>query len=284
MADWSRTEVEATVADYFAMLEAELRGVPYSKTAHRTALRPLLDGRTDSAIERKHMNISAVLRELGHPWIDGYKPYGNYQDLLAIVVAERLSSDRAVIDLVAAQASEPATPPAVTSLSDIWVEPPEPRPKDFSGVGEGADVSYRPVRHKFPDYLEIEAANRSLGRAGEELVLRYEAERLHQAGKARLAERLEHVSVTKGDGLGYDILSFETNGQERLIEVKTTSFGKRTPFYISRNELACSKDRPGEYHLYRLFEFRRSPRLFGLSGPIDVSCQLTPSQFIGRVA
>jgi hypothetical protein len=66
--------------------------------------------------------------------------------------------------------------------------------------------------------------------------------------------------------------------------VKTTSFGKRTPFYISRNELACSKDRPKEYHLYRLFEFRRSPRLFGLPGPIDVSCQLTPSQFIGRVA
>jgi hypothetical protein len=37
-ADWSRAEVEATVADYFAMLEEELRGVPYNKTAHRVAL------------------------------------------------------------------------------------------------------------------------------------------------------------------------------------------------------------------------------------------------------
>jgi hypothetical protein len=282
--DWSRVEVEATVADYFAMLEAELRGAPYSKTAHRNALRPLLVGRTDAAIERKHMNISAVLSELGHPWIDGYKPYGNYQDLLAIAGAERLNSDRTIVELVAAQAREPATPPVVTSLSDIWVEPPDPTPADAPRVGEGADIPYRPGRPRFPDYLEIEAANRSLGRAGEELVMRFEAERLHKTGHARLAERLEHVSVSKGDGLGYDILSFETDGQERLIEVKTTSFGKRTPFYISRNELACSKHRPREYHLYRLFEFRRSPRLFGLIGPIDITCQLRPSQFIGRVA
>src|SRR5687767_11674062 len=182
--DWSRAEVEATVADYFAMLEAELRGVPYSKTAHRNALRPLLNGRTDAAIERKHMNISAVLRELGHPWIDGYKPYGNYQDLLAVVVADRLSSDRALIELVADQASEPATPPAVTSLSDIWVEPPEPTPNDSPRVGEGAEIPYRAVQPTFPDYVAIEAANRSLGRAGEELVMKFEAERLHHAGQS----------------------------------------------------------------------------------------------------
>ena len=35
---WSRVEVEAIVADYVAMLTAELRGEPDSKTVHRRAL------------------------------------------------------------------------------------------------------------------------------------------------------------------------------------------------------------------------------------------------------
>jgi hypothetical protein len=36
----------------------------------------------------------------------------------------------------------------------------------------------------------------------------------------------------------YDIASFAPDGQERLIEVMTTNGRERTPFYISRNELA----------------------------------------------
>ena len=56
-------------------------------------------------------------------------------------------------------------------------------------------------------------------------MLRFEHERLRRAGKKALAERVEHVAQTKGDHLGYDILSFEVTGQERLIEVKTTRFG-----------------------------------------------------------
>ncbi len=76
----------------------------------------------------------------------------------------------------------------------------------------------RPVR---VDYLALEARNQSLGKAGEELVLRVEMDRLRREGASRLADRIEHVSHTRGDGLGYDVLSFESTGRERLIEVKT---------------------------------------------------------------
>jgi hypothetical protein len=41
-----------------------------------------------------------------------------------------------------------------------------------------------------------------------------------------LAQRLEPVSATRGDGHGNDILSFETSGADRLIEVKTTAYGQ----------------------------------------------------------
>ena len=70
--DWSLLEVEATVRDYFDMLASELRGAPYIKAAHNETLRALLDDRTRGAVERKHQNISAVLIELGFPYINGY--------------------------------------------------------------------------------------------------------------------------------------------------------------------------------------------------------------------
>jgi hypothetical protein len=110
-----------------------------------------------------------------------------------------------------------------------------------------------------------------------------EARRLHAAGKKALSERVEHVSATRGDGLGYDVLSFEESGRERLIEVKTTSFGKLTPFFVSRNELARSEADAESYRLYRLFDFRERPRLFDLPGAIAAHCQLDPVSYLARL-
>ena len=39
-------------------------------------------GRTHRSVEFKHQNISAVLDELGMPWIPGYKPKRNYQNAI----------------------------------------------------------------------------------------------------------------------------------------------------------------------------------------------------------
>lgn len=67
---WSAQEVAATVADYFTMLEHELRGEPFNKREHNRRLQSLLNGRTAGAIEFKHANISAILLELGFPFLD----------------------------------------------------------------------------------------------------------------------------------------------------------------------------------------------------------------------
>jgi hypothetical protein len=71
--DWSSDELPRIVADYFAMLDDELAQRPYNKTQHRAALMQIVR-RSPGSIERKHQNISAVLVELGLPWIWGYKP------------------------------------------------------------------------------------------------------------------------------------------------------------------------------------------------------------------
>lgn len=268
--DWTRLEVEAIVNDYLNMLSLELAGQAYSKAAHRRALQQKLNGRSDGSIEFKHCNISAVMMDLGFPNIRGYQPRLNYQSLLREVVEEQVNSQPALDALALAAAEQPAVSPDVLDFTKVIADAPTRR-----HIASEPDPSrdYAPIRR---DYIAREARNTMLGLAGEEFVVRFEHWRLHQLGKTKLADRVEHVAQTRGDGLGYDVLSFDANGKERFIEVKTTAFGKETPFFVTRNELDFSKDASDNFVLCRLFEFRQSPRLFALDGALDQHCMLDP--------
>jgi Domain of unknown function (DUF3883) len=221
--DWSREEVEATVADYLHMWMLEQTGQTYSKTKHRRALLLKLNNRTEAAVELKHQNISAVLMEHGWQNIPGYKPRGNYQRLLADTVAEQIMVDHS-FDFAAAKAADlPAIVPLLSTLEGVFVERPavahsaqSPRAPYFAAK--------KPALQR--DYLDREARNASLGKAGEEFVVAFEQRRLHALGHRKLADRVDHVASTKGDGLGFDVHSFDENGQDRFIEVKTTAWGK----------------------------------------------------------
>lgn len=278
--DWTRPEVEACVAAYLRMLMLELSGQTYSKTEHRRALLPLLDGRSESSIEQKHRNISAVMVELGYPYISGYKSLSNYQALLGEVVVEQVAHnpalDRAALNAV----EQPAFVPLVTRLDQIVVPVPKPARERVAEAAPAYAARFVAMRR---DYLAREAQNRSLGEAGECFVVEFEARRLHDRGQRVLSERVEQVSKTRGDGLGYDVLSFDEYGRERYIEVKTTSFGEQTPFYVSRNEVRFSEYQPEQYHLYRLFGFRQKPRLFDLPGVISRHCELDPVSYLARL-
>lgn len=273
---WSHEEVEATVSDYFDMLAMELRGEEFNKAEHNRNLQKLLANRTKGAIEKKHQNISAVLIEFGYPYVDGYKPLGNYQQLLYGVVEERLLGAAGLHRAAAAAVEQQIEqPPVVSDVLAILVDPPR-REDDKPKLYDRAPQTRAPVRR---NYLEIESRNQTLGLAGEKLVLEFEHKRLWQAGKKDLANRVEHVADTTGDHLGFDIKSFETNGRDRLIEVKTTRFGALTPFFASKNEVQVSEAREAEYQLYRLFNFFKQPKLFALPGSLRNTCSLDPIQF-----
>jgi len=275
---WSRLEVEAAVSDYFDMLVMELRGENVNKAEHNRHLQKLLNRRTKGSIERKHQNTSAVLIEFGYPYINGYKPLRNYQDLLRDVIEERLEIaaksglDELIGKLVTDEAASPAN---MSDLHSIEVDAPNRDADDYK-LREKA--MWQPRIHR-RNYLETEARNQSLGLAGEQLVMNFEHERLWRAGLRHYAERIEHSSKTEGDHLGFDIRSFEADGRERLIEVKTTRFGVSTPFFVSTNEIRVSKEHADEYHLYRVFNFERNPRLFRLPGAIEKSCTLSATEF-----
>ncbi len=86
-ANWTDTENDLIVADYFAMLADDLAGRSYNKAEHCRALLPKLPERVRGAVEFKHQNISAVLQGLGEAWILGYKPAYNFQSALVDAVA-----------------------------------------------------------------------------------------------------------------------------------------------------------------------------------------------------
>jgi hypothetical protein len=274
--DWSREEAEATISDYFDMLAKELRGESFNKTEHNRNLQKLLNGRTKGAIEFKYQNISAVLIELGYPYVDGYKPLANYQGLLRDIIEERLAGAIGLQQAAAAAVeTEVNEVPHVDDVLSILVEPPTQEP-ERQVLNDKPPSIRKPVRR---NYLEIESRNRSLGQAGEKLVIEFEQQRLWRAGKKDLANRIEHVANTQGDGLGFDISSFELDGRDRLIEVKTTRFGAMTPFFASRNEVGVSETRNEHYQLYRLYNFARQPKMFTLGGSLRETCRLEPIQF-----
>jgi Domain of unknown function (DUF3883) len=276
--DWSPVEVEATVSDYFDMLAKELRDEPFNKSEHNRNLQKLLNERSKGAIEFKYQNISAVLIELGYPYVDGYKPLANYQGLLRDIIEERLVG-AATLNQAAASAVQKAVikPPHIDDVLSILVAPPAQEPEKRVLNDKPSSIR-KPVRR---NYLEIESRNRSLGQAGEKLVVEFEQQRLWRAGKKDLSNRIEHVADSQGDHLGFDILSFELDGRERLIEVKTTRFGAMTPFFASRNEVGVSESRNEHYQLYRLFNFERQQKMFTLVGSLRETCKLEPIQFSG---
>jgi len=119
--------------------------------------------------------------------------------------------------------------------------------------------------------------NRKLGNLGEKFVFELEQHRLKLAGRDDLAQKVVWASKEYGDGLGFDILSFdERTESERMLEVKSTGLGKYFPFFLTQNELVCSEDIPDQFHLYRVFDFGRSPRIFILNGSLRSLCKLDP--------
>jgi hypothetical protein len=273
--DWSESEVRLVVSDYFDMLEAELLGKTYKKSMHRKALIPQLSGRSEGSIEFKHQNVSGVLVEMGLPYIEGYKPRSNYQSILATEVEAFLDQRPGFLQQLASSPTlNPIHPRPVAkpNLEDVIEDPPE---KIFAPSAAAKPWLARKARRI--DFAELDAANRRLGKLGEEFVFELEKHRLLLAGRDDLAQKVKWASRDIGDGLGFDIISIdEADESERMLEVKATGLGKFFPFYVTSNEVRCSEDIPQQYQLFRVFNFGRSPRIYILHGSLRELCQLEP--------
>lgn len=273
------------MADYFAMLNSELHAQVYVKAEHNRNIQQQT-GRQRGAVEYKYQNISAVLSQLGFPWISGYKPAWNFQASLITGIERYLennSGDSLLKVLAISDAEEDLIEVSGAGfIKDEEVVIPIGQKPDTSIKLEDYNPELKRLVRKF-DPSARDTRNRRLGKQGEEKVFYSEQGRLWEIGRGDLARKVRWVSEEDGDGAGYDILSFNTRGEERFLEVKTTAGHSRIPFYISRNERDFAEENPDRFRIFRLYNFLRTPAAFKLRPPLEDNLILKPTNFLASL-
>lgn len=128
------------------------------------------------------------------------------------------------------------------------------------------------------DFVAKAKDNKDLGDAGEELVKQYEIDRLKQKG---MVQKSLEVEIVK-DGKGYDVLSFDHLGNEKYIEVKTTTGKELNPFYLSENEVAFMRKNINNYCIYRVYNYdeeNNSGEFFEIKGDLENQILMKPIQY-----
>lgn len=278
--NWTASEIAIIVKDYFVMLELEQTGVAFVKADHWRDLMATID-RSKGAIEYKHMNISAVMDTLGLPYIDGYKPYKHLQHALFEAVVSHLNERPDLHNLLTGQSETLHDGAAEYSTGEAIVV--DEAPPQHRGQEKGISEEIERIVRTFENPAERDARNRNLGKAGESLVYEHERHRLQELGREDLSDSVRWVARDVGDGCGFDILSFSGKGdkaeQELWLEVKTTNGSATTPFYITRNELQVSKQRPDVFRVFRLYDFRKQASAYCLTPPLEKYVSFTPTIF-----
>lgn len=274
MEGWEKAEVEATLAAYFGLMERELGGSRINKVATYRGLSAKW-GRSWKAYERKMQNISAVLVLHDHPYLKGLVPLVNIQRSLEPATLQYIREHPEAQSLLQRYRSMRIIPYTTDLFTGSTVSDP---PRAFTkGPKRGGSIISQ------EEIAEKEANCKEIGLDGERWVVHFEKTRLLADGRPELADAVEHVSVTRGDGLGYDILSYDLHEREMHIEVKSTPFKIGTPFMITRNELAHAREYPEAARLYRVFELYQQPRLYKLSGSLEDKLSLDPISYRAAV-
>lgn len=99
-----------------------------------------------------------------------------------------------------------------------------------------------------------------IGNRGELIIFNFEKEALKKEDRFDLSELVKDVSR---ENKGYDILSYNPDGTERFIEVKSTiSSPPEISFYITGNELKKAIEMP-DYYIYIVFKVNtKKPEIF----------------------
>lgn len=107
------------------------------------------------------------------------------------------------------------------------------------------------------DFKTLNNEHTALGDAGENFALEWERNRLRELNVSyNILDEVVHFSRKYGDGAGYDILSRKGEEYDLLyIEVKTTTGGLDTPFYMSENEKSFIEIYKENTQIYRVYNY-----------------------------
>ena len=155
----------------------------------------------------------------------------------------------------------------------VVTDPPEKKQKPIR--------KQRPFKGTKISWKDKQIKDDEIGYAGEAAVFKWEQKKVKEFGDEKLLEKVIHASK-KYDNLGYDIISVTKDGNEKFIEVKTTTGGKNNPFDISDNEVKYSKDHTAQYSIYRVYGYNPKKfelRYFEINGDVAKKHALKPTQY-----
>lgn len=121
---------------------------------------------------------------------------------------------------------------------------------------------------KHVNYDDMHKKKKTIGELGERIALNYEYDRLAAEG---IDKEPVHVSRVEGDGLGYDIRSWDAAGEIK-IEVKSTTGSSKDGFDMSPNEIEVSRTEGIRYKIYRIYDLdvkKGTAKICIYDGPID---------------
>lgn len=116
------------------------------------------------------------------------------------------------------------------------------------------------------DYINRSKKLKKIGNRGELIVLKAERKYLKENKRPGLEKLIDHIAE-KDDSAGYDIKSYNLDGTERLIEVKSTTqkVGSNS-IYLSANELDIAT-KNSNYYFYVVYEAdSKTPKIWRVKG------------------
>lgn len=133
---------------------------------------------------------------------------------------------------------------------------------------------------KKANYAERHRANALTGSKGEAIVMRYERDRLALLGREDLSHKVRRIS-TDDDTVGYDVESFEENGEPRYVEVKTsTGNSKAVRFFMSANEMRKSKSLDNYFIYYVDAINTKKPRIIPIKCPLENKLAISTDTYL----
>jgi hypothetical protein len=141
------------------------------------------------------------------------------------------------VDKLVEAVVEPATGPQLIKVIDFELRPV----RRTGGAGKGEAKGRR----------RYSPESRKVGDAGERVSVNYERDRLTKSGRADLANRVVW-NAQDAEYVGWDITSFDLDGNEIFIEVKS-SVGRTVSavcFTINEWQAACRPTKRDRYYVY----------------------------------
>lgn len=137
----------------------------------------------------------------------------------------------------------------------------------------------------FVDFEEVNKHRAKIGSLGETIVIEYEKKRLLEKGLPHLAEKVHQLSL-ENTYAGYDIISYDEQGNEIKIEVKAHSKkdSDSFSFHISDNEHRVA-EACDNYYIYVVYDVRSiNPKIHILDNPFKNPdhLKIKPTNFLVR--